>query len=229
MECAHLRAIDLPEGLLSIGEGAFASCTALTAVTLPESLRQIGQMAFFETGLPSIRIPAGVEVIGEMAFWSCPSLVRAEVFGPHTKIMKSAFGSCPRLTEGYLAPGFPDETGPGDELLSVLLWCADPSRHTPETSARAAAFLMENENLVLTSIFKTDNTRALRGLLSSGPPEVLQSIAAHTDHFLMQLKELGRGQEMQAALLHNAMRHRTPASENDAKGSSDDDFDEFSL
>lgn len=41
-----LRAVELPKGLLSIGERAFADCTALDRVTVPATVTEIGAAAF---------------------------------------------------------------------------------------------------------------------------------------------------------------------------------------
>ena len=47
----HAGALEIPEEIgghrvVSIGEGAFASCTGMTALTLPDSLAEIGVEAF---------------------------------------------------------------------------------------------------------------------------------------------------------------------------------------
>jgi len=40
--------VTLPEGLLSIGGGAFSGCAGLTALYIPSSVESIGRNAFYE-------------------------------------------------------------------------------------------------------------------------------------------------------------------------------------
>ena len=68
-----LKEIDLPEGLVTIGEGAFSSC-GLREVTLPTTLKTLGNYAFNScVNLTKIVIPASVTSIGQYAFSSCSS------------------------------------------------------------------------------------------------------------------------------------------------------------
>jgi RNA polymerase sigma factor (sigma-70 family) len=55
----HIRSIELPEGLTSIGGSAFEYCTALTEVTIPDSVTSIGSAAFNSCGsLTAIHVGA---------------------------------------------------------------------------------------------------------------------------------------------------------------------------
>ena len=63
-----LLKITLPQGLLGIGDHAFASTTSLTSIEIPESVTGIGIYAFASTGLASITIPSGVIAIDDRAF-----------------------------------------------------------------------------------------------------------------------------------------------------------------
>ena len=66
----------VPDGVVSIGAGAFTSCTGLTSVILPESLTSIGNNAFLNcTGLTSITLPASLTSIGDHTFSSCTSVI----------------------------------------------------------------------------------------------------------------------------------------------------------
>ena len=65
----------IPDGVTSIGYGAFAYCESLTSVTLPDSITSIGESAFEECrSLTSITIPDSVTTIGGYAFFGCESL-----------------------------------------------------------------------------------------------------------------------------------------------------------
>ena len=73
--CASLQAIEIPEGVTSIGDSAFKGCSSLTSVTIPEGVTSIGDYAFYGcTGLTSVTIPEGVTSIGNYAFSACLSL-----------------------------------------------------------------------------------------------------------------------------------------------------------
>lgn len=67
---AYVKSVTLPDGLLSIGEEAFAQIPSLASITLPEGLLSIGRMAFSQAGLESITIPDSVTDIGYGAFTS---------------------------------------------------------------------------------------------------------------------------------------------------------------
>ncbi len=67
--------IDVPEGVKSIGSGAFKSCGKLKSVTLPQTLKTIGPSAFkYCTALESLTIPKGVTTMNGEAFSQCTAL-----------------------------------------------------------------------------------------------------------------------------------------------------------
>lgn len=184
-ECPLLSDITLPETLVSVGDGAFLSCPSLHSIKLPNSLREICDLAFWGTGLESISVPEGVARIGEHAFWSCEELRKADVLGRDTVICENAFGSCYKLVEGYIAPGYPMIGDPPSELLYTLLWCTCPDRHTAEVTARAEDYIRHNEALIIERIFKSDNVPALSGiaerkLLSPGNIEKYVRLSAES-------------------------------------------------
>ena len=166
LNCTSLSRVVLSENLVRIEEGAFLGCKALRQLQLPETLESIGEMAFWGSGLEKIVIPRRTERIGENAFWDCATLYRADVLGGDTVIEKNAFGDCPSLTEGFIAPGFPADDSAPAQLLYTLLWCSCPERHTPQTAQRASAFVQAREDLIMEKIIKTGNTAALAGLVS---------------------------------------------------------------
>ena len=54
--------VTIPEGVQSIGDGAFWGCSSLTSLTLPSSLQSIGEEAFdYCKSLSTLYIPAGTE------------------------------------------------------------------------------------------------------------------------------------------------------------------------
>ena len=70
-----IKSVTIGNGVTSIGDEAFDSCTSLTSVTIGNKVTSIGKDAFYGcTSLTSITIPDSVTSIGEYAFSSCRSL-----------------------------------------------------------------------------------------------------------------------------------------------------------
>ena len=63
--------ITIPEGVVSIGDGAFSNNTTLTSVSLPSTLETIGSGAFYYCPITSVNIGAHVTSIGAGAFEYC--------------------------------------------------------------------------------------------------------------------------------------------------------------
>lgn len=94
--------IILPEGMTSIGEGAFGLCYSLESIALPKSVTSIGAYAFTEcTKLATITLPDGVTSIGEFTFGACSSLTTIVLPKGIESIGNIAFAYCPELTEVY--------------------------------------------------------------------------------------------------------------------------------
>jgi len=68
-------AYTIPDGVISIGEHAFGSCTGLTSVTITDGVTNIGDWAFAHcSSLTSVTIPESVTSIGKGAFLGCGRL-----------------------------------------------------------------------------------------------------------------------------------------------------------
>ncbi len=75
-ECSGLSGVVLPEGLISIGNSAFARCTGLRgSVKFPDSVTSINDSAFDGcNGLSSISFGNGLSYIGRYAFSYCKGI-----------------------------------------------------------------------------------------------------------------------------------------------------------
>ena len=89
----------IPNGVTSIGYGAFAVCGSLTSVVIPDSVTSIGYGAFYSCdSLTSVVIPDSVTNIGDEAFEECTSLTNVVIPDSVTSIGEYAFHSCDSLT-----------------------------------------------------------------------------------------------------------------------------------
>lgn len=89
----------IPDGVTSIGSGAFSDCPGLTSVTIPDSVTSICAQAFCGcSGLTSITIPDSVTSIGTEAFCGCSGLTSITIPSSVTSIGDEAFRLCRRLT-----------------------------------------------------------------------------------------------------------------------------------
>ena len=103
---SYLTAITLPDGLESIGDKAFYSCSSLTAIDIPSSVTSIGEEAFRScTSLKDVTLPDGLESIGSYAFNSCTSLTAIEIPSSVTSIAENTFGGCTSLKDVTLPDG----------------------------------------------------------------------------------------------------------------------------
>ena len=95
-----IKNISLPDGVTSIGEQAFISCSALTQITIPNSVTSIGEQAFFYcSALTQVNIPGSVTSIGGGAFYGCSALTQVDIPNSVTSIGSLAFHGCSALTQ----------------------------------------------------------------------------------------------------------------------------------
>ena len=99
--CQALSNVELPEGLVTIGDAAFSGCLKLNNVELPEGLVTISEAVFFDCdALTEIDIPASVTSIGKQAFDN--SGLKSVNFAENSQLEEigyAAFKNCFYLTE----------------------------------------------------------------------------------------------------------------------------------
>lgn len=95
----EITSVVITNGVTSIGDFAFCSCSELTDVTIPNSVTRIGNVAFYGcVGLESITIPDSVTYLGGAAFGFCESLTTATIGNGVSEINASLFTGCDALT-----------------------------------------------------------------------------------------------------------------------------------
>ena len=91
--------IILPEGVVSLDQGAFLECGKLKSAILPESLKIIGTSVFKKCSmLQELKMPTQVKSIGGEAFLDCASLTEFVVPEGVTTIQEKTFHNCSSLT-----------------------------------------------------------------------------------------------------------------------------------
>lgn len=104
--CTGLKSIEIPNSVISIGGSAFGACTGLTSVEIGNSVTSIGNSAFSEcSGLTSVVIPNSVTSIGNGAFESCTGLISVEIGKSVSSIGDSCFRDCSQLKTFKIADG----------------------------------------------------------------------------------------------------------------------------
>lgn len=96
------KALELGEGILSTGEGAFSHFDSIEALSLPNSLVILGNNAFtYCDSLKQVRVGSGTTEIGGLAFGDCPSLESISLPEGLTNIEFKAFLDCTSLVDVY--------------------------------------------------------------------------------------------------------------------------------
>ncbi len=132
----NVAAVNLPDGLEIIEEGAFAQMPNLTAINIPGSVKELPYMVFYnDVSLASITLNEGLEKIGSDVFSHCPvaALVLPETL---KELDQCSFQDCTNLA----SINFPAN------LTTIPMACFDNTGFTtldiPETidTIEASAF-----------------------------------------------------------------------------------------
>lgn len=94
---------EIPDGVTTIGYGAFHGSDSLTSVIIPDSVTRIGECAFaYCERLISVDIPDNVMYIEDYAFLGCASLESATIGSSVTSVGNNAFASCTSITSIFI-------------------------------------------------------------------------------------------------------------------------------
>ena len=94
----EITELQIPMGLMEIGNYAFSYCEGITSVVIPSSVASIGNYAFgYCSGLNSIIIPGNVMSIGAYAFQGCRGLTSVNIHEGTKIIGTQAFYNCDML------------------------------------------------------------------------------------------------------------------------------------
>lgn len=98
--CNSLGKVSLPNGLVEIGVNAFADCTNLTNINIPDSVVfRDGNVFSNCIGLTHIKIPSKSTKIPGYTFYGCTNLVSVEIHSGITNIGQHSFTGCSSLKE----------------------------------------------------------------------------------------------------------------------------------
>lgn len=116
----------VPDGVVYIGDGAFAGCSGLTGVVIPESVKRIGKEIFQDCkALEELTFPQGVKRVGLDAFKGCTSLKRVTL-SPDTEAVSADYSvkqaEYPRFT---VEPKFLRITKKLSTEMAGLVWASD--------------------------------------------------------------------------------------------------------
>eukprot|EP00980_Cylindrotheca_fusiformis_P007492 scaffold1552_cov86-Cylindrotheca_fusiformis.AAC.2 len=99
MECQSLTSVDLPPGLVELGEQAFEDCHSMESLHIPSTVATIGNRAFaLCCGLQHIMLPPTLERIAEYLFVGCKRLECIAIPLALKKIGDGAFEKCSSLS-----------------------------------------------------------------------------------------------------------------------------------
>ena len=136
--CVWLLSVTIPDGVTYIENDTFSGCSGLTSVDLPEGLKVIGQSAFYGCArLASITIPESVTSILDLAFYGCTRLASVNIPESVTSIEDDTFFGCASLTS-ITIPGA--VTGIGEHAFDGCTSLASVNIPESVTSIGSGAF-----------------------------------------------------------------------------------------
>ena len=105
-----LTSVNLPDGIVSIGDYAFSGCSALTdSFVMPETVTTIGEGAFSgNTGLTEIVLSDNIIKVGSEAFKDCTGVTDITLSEQMTSIESKTFSGCTGIDSISIPKGVTD-------------------------------------------------------------------------------------------------------------------------
>ena len=149
----------IPDGVASIENYAFYSCSGLTSVTIPGSVTSIGFQAFHGcSGLASVTIEDGVTSIGDSAFGACSGLTSVTIPNSVTNLSSYAFDGCGKLWTAWYrtlanvsASGGGSGGGSASVITTVVQQVESPYALTNVAADRAIASVTVDDDCAIDS------------------------------------------------------------------------------
>ena len=108
----------IPNGVIDIGNSAFASCTGLTSVIFSDGITTIGEWAFCNcSSLTGVMFPDGVTSIGTAAFYCCNGLKDVMLPASVSSMSANPFRGCNSLTSIRVNPANPAYCSSADGVV----------------------------------------------------------------------------------------------------------------
>ncbi len=98
-----LTTVKIPTTVKSIDANCFASSKSIAAFDLPEGLTTLGSGAFQFTAITSITLPSTITSFGGSMFYGCTKLSDVNILFPYTALPGTTFRSCSAL-KSYTFP-----------------------------------------------------------------------------------------------------------------------------
>ena len=200
-----IKRIIIDDGVTSIGDYAFSSCTQLEELTLPSTLTQIGKNAFTGCSLKTLVLPDSVESVGNSAFSYCDNLTDLTLSSSLKTIGESAFYNCPKLQNVTIPANVAKiESSAFSACTSLTKIQVDPNNAAYTSDASGALFDKDMTTLVqmpggFTGSYTVPSTvtaigdrafHTCRGLAEVILPDGLTSIGADAFSFCTNLTAL---------------------------------------
>jgi hypothetical protein len=103
-----VTSVEIPSGVVSIGNSVFATSKDLTTVTIPSTVTDIGERAFYYSSVVSVNIPSGVIRLGNEVFSDCPALANITIPASVTSMGTGIFQRCKGLTSATILASVTD-------------------------------------------------------------------------------------------------------------------------
>ena len=101
--CSNLTSISLPKSVIQINDYTFYDCNHLESITLSDNIKYIGLNAFKDcTSLKSIELPSKISSINEYTFDGCKSLESVTIPSNVTSVKSRAFSNCTKLGDVFV-------------------------------------------------------------------------------------------------------------------------------